>query len=104
MNLKDNNVPCFVCDKDIEIMGDTVSNVEKAAINNGIHCKSIGNYGSRMLDEDYGVAHFAVCDVCFATRTHKVVFKEGPYIMTYSEWLKARLSRKKAERRSSKMS
>lgn len=54
-------LPCIVCDRQLDVQNDG----QLQLADDSVICNTVGNYGSRVLDDPPYIVEFLICDRCF---------------------------------------
>jgi len=73
-DLESNRIPCLICEKLIRTGSpdDQIIEIEHLNFDQGVECRTHGNYGSQMWDNS-GAIYFVLCDACLVKHSHKMV-------------------------------
>ena len=78
--LDSKTIPCLLCEQDVQMeQPDTsLADIEKSNFDQGVECRTHGNYGSQVWDTS-GVIYFVICDGCLVKHSAKMLVKESDY-------------------------
>jgi hypothetical protein len=75
--LDNKSIPCLMCERDVQMGYPQTSlvDIEKANFDQGVECRTYGNYGSQVWDMG-GAIFFVICDGCLIKHSAKMLVKE----------------------------
>ena len=72
-----------MCERQLNItmfLDSTAKDIATTPIENGVECRTMGNYGSYVHDMQ-GTIFFVLCDVCLVEHSHKMLYRSKAGIM-----------------------
>ncbi len=85
--LDSNTIPCLLCERDVQMghPNTSLTDIEKSNFDQGVECRTHGNYGSQVWDMD-GTIFFVICDGCLVKHSAKMLVKERDHSETNKEF------------------